>query len=92
MTFVLGIIGCSNDVCKNGGTCYIFQSGDLNCACPATFTGTRCETGRPTSTYNNVPASSSCSCIPKFNVSHYYVKLCKLIRGNFLVNIVVVII
>ena len=38
------IVPCAITPCENGGLCQLLATNVYGCACPAEFTGTRCET------------------------------------------------
>ena len=47
--FVILSDKCSPDeeyICKNGGTCNVMESGDVNCVCNNKYEGKICEIGK----------------------------------------------
>ena len=35
-----------NNICKNGGTCYVNEGNIIGCTCPKEFDGLSCEIGK----------------------------------------------
>ena len=43
--FVVALPECDEQVCMNGGSCYIQPNNNFTCACPLGFAGDLCEAG-----------------------------------------------